>query len=101
MSDLVADMLVEISGRPAKGKTIMREFSIGEFSVVDRPAQVGALAVIMKNREGEDMNDSNIYKSILPTDIDELLKRGLDAVAVDGSGPSCLQKSQVGSNPGT
>jgi hypothetical protein len=40
-------------------RRIMKDFRITEIAAVDRPAQAGALAVIMKRDNGDEMSESS------------------------------------------
>ena len=88
-SDVVAELLRQ------RRSTELRELEVNEVSLVDRPANPGAKILIFKrhtqSRQGES-SMSDIYKSVLPDDLGELLKRGTSAVKIDKAGVSPLQK---------
>jgi len=69
----------------AKKKKIMRSLTIKELSGVDRPAQVGAKALIMKRADPEDVNKDD-DDELTPEYVADLMKRGKAALttAIDG-----------------
>lgn len=69
---------------PKQKKTIMRSLTIKELSGVDRPAQIGARALIMK-RDGNHNFDPDDYEELTPERVADLMKRGKAALttAVD------------------
>lgn len=64
---------------PQRRKTIMRSLTIKELSGVDRPAQVGARALIMKRADSFDY-DSDNDDELTPEYVADLMKRGKAAL---------------------
>lgn len=70
---------------PQRRKTIMRSLTIKELSGVDRPAQVGARALIMKRADDTDYRPDD-DDELTPEYVADLMKRGKAALtsAIDG-----------------
>ena len=90
MTDIVAKLLRQ------RRRTELSDLEVDEVSLVDTPANFGAKILMLKRDDTGKLRGSpimsDIYKSVLPDDLGELLERGTSAVNVEKAGVSPLQK---------